>query len=84
MLVMVAVAVMHEQVHQRTGQQEQVGQNTQDVRSMLSQQQKYGRSKKAKEYKTPSGKMLCFVWIRHGNLLKVQHGVAATQGKSRS
>jgi hypothetical protein len=69
MLVIVAMAMVHEQVHQRAGQQEQIRQYPQHVCAVLCEQKEPGNREKTIEHPARSGKVLCFVLIRHDSLL---------------
>jgi hypothetical protein len=69
MLVIVAMAMMHEHMHQRAGQQEQIRQDSQYMGTVLREQKEPGNREKTIEHPARSGKVLCFVLIRHGSLL---------------
>ena len=69
MLAVVTVTVVHEQMHQRAGQQEQVRQYSQEVRTVFREQEEPGNRQKTIEHPARSGKVLCFVLIRHAILL---------------
>ncbi len=78
MLFMPAMSVMHKQMHQRAGQQEQIGQDSQQVCAVFGKKQKPGYCEKTIEHPTRSGMMRSFVLVGHDSLLKVQRGAAAT------
>ena len=69
MLAVAAMAVVHEQMHQRAGQQKQVRQYSQQVRTVLHEQEEPGNRKKTIEHPTCLGKVLCFMLLRHAILL---------------
>ncbi len=79
MLSIVAVPVVHEQMHQRAGQEEQIRHNSQHMGAVFREQEKTGNREKTIEHPAPPGKMLCFVCFRHGSLFIVQRGAAAAR-----
>jgi hypothetical protein len=69
MLTIVAIAVVHEQMHQRAGEQQQKRQSTKEVGTVFREQEETRNCEKTIEYPARPGKVLCFVLIRHGSLL---------------
>jgi hypothetical protein len=69
MLTIVAMAVVHEQMHQRASEQQQKRQRTKQMGAVLREQKEPGNREKTIEHPARSGKVLCFVLIRHGSLL---------------
>ena len=77
MLSVPAMSMVHEHMHQRASEQQQIRQYSQHVRAMLGKQQETSYCEKSIEHPTCSGTMLIFVLLSHGNLLIVKHGAAA-------
>ena len=61
MPVMVAVAVMHEQMHQRAGQQKQVGQYPQQMCAVFGKQEETGNRKKADQHPSAAGTLSAMI-----------------------
>ena len=78
MLPMPAMSMVHKQMHQRAGEQEQIGQDSKQVCAVFGKEQKPGYCEKTIQHPTCSGVMRYFIPVSHGNLLKVQRGAAAT------
>lgn len=53
--VMIAMAVMHEHMHQRAGQQEQIGQNSQYMGTVFGEQKESGNREETVEHPARSG-----------------------------
>ena len=79
MLAVAAMPMVHKQMHQRAGQQKQIGQDSQYMGTVLREQEESGNREKTIEHPASLGKVLCFAWIRHGSLLKEQRGAAAAR-----
>jgi hypothetical protein len=80
-MVMPAMTMMHEQVHQRAGQQDQVRQDTEQVGAVLRKQQKPRNGEKSVEHPPAFGNMMRFALIGHGSPFFI---VFATTWKIRS
>ena len=63
MLVVAAMAVMHEQMHQRTGQQEQIGQYSQHMRAVFGKQKETSNCEEAIKHPLAAGVLsVVIVW----------------------
>lgn len=69
MLVIIAMPMVHEQMHQRASEQQQEWQHTEQVGAVFREQEEPGNREKTIKHPAGSGKMLCFVWIGYGSLL---------------
>jgi hypothetical protein len=66
-IMMVTMAVMHEEVHQRTGEENEIGESTQRMSAMLSEHQRADQSKEAKHYEASArgeeAPMFTIFWV---------------------
>lgn len=76
---MCMLSMVHEHMHQRASQQEQIRQDSQQVGTMLGKEQETGYCEKTIEHPTCPGVMRCFVLVSHGNLSKVKRGATAVR-----
>ena len=58
-----AMVMVHEQMHQRAGQQKQIRQYSKEVRTVFREQEEPGNREKTIERPACLGKVLCFMLI---------------------